>query len=508
MTTKLCPAQQRALDQLLDTLPIGHVFVLGGASGSGKTTALRQLHSQVGGAFLTLKPFLDAMRPRHPLALEETFGQWLTAALDENDLVIFDDLNLLTAVTGGHCGNYPRAGFLETALRGIVDHVLATSKKLIIGCDGCGSAVVGKCSYAFGIGEFKADDYAFLCHTFLGPAFAGRLDFDKIYRFAPRLDAHQLKYACLWLRREEHLDTQRFIDFLLSQHLASNVHLDEVQRVALHDLKGVDDVLESLEANIIVPLENDELATELQLKPKRGVLLVGPPGTGKTTVGRALAHRLKSKFFLLDGTVISGTQFFYSRVHQLFEAAQRNAPSIIFVDDSDAIFESGEELGLYRYLLTMLDGLESASAGRVCVMMTAMDVGHLPPALVRSGRIELWLEMRLPDEAARAAILRPCLASLPPALAEVDVGRLAAATEGFTGADLRRLVDDGKNLLAFDRVRRRPPRPVTEYFLTAVETVRANRERYAEAERRAREQRPRRPVYFDDATVMSGGDGR
>ena len=69
----------------------------------------------------------------------------------------------------------------------------------------------------------------------------------------------------------------------------------------------------------------------------------------------------------------------------------QNAPAIIFIDDSDVIFETGQETGLYRYLLTMLDGLESASAGRVCLMMTAMDVGNLPPALVRSGRIELWL---------------------------------------------------------------------------------------------------------------------
>src|SRR6185295_9430975 len=119
-------------------------------------------------------------------------------------------------------------------------------------------------------------------------------------------------------------------------------------------------------------LENDELATELNLRPKRGVLLVGPPGTGKTTIGRALAHRLKSKFFLIDGTYISGTNQFYNRVHQVFEEAKHNAPSIIFLDDSDVIFESGEELGLYRYLLTMLDGLESESAGQVCVMMTAM----------------------------------------------------------------------------------------------------------------------------------------
>ena len=90
---------------------------------------------------------------------------------------------------------------------------------------------------------------------------------------------------------------------------------------------------------------------------------------------------------------------------EVFEAAKANAPSVIFIDDGDAIFEMGAERGLYRYLLTMLDGLESASSGRVCVMMTAMEVGHLPPALLRSGRIELWLEMALPDPSARAEIL-------------------------------------------------------------------------------------------------------
>lgn len=335
-----------------------------------------------------------------------------------------------------------------------------------------------------------------MCKQYLDDGSADRLDYAKIHRFAPVLNAHQLKNSCLWLRREPELTTERFLDYLRSQHLASNVDLSEVQPVSLRDLQGVDSVIESLEANIVLPLENDELATEFGLKPKRGVLLAGPPGTGKTTVGRALAHRLQSKFFLIDGTFISGTNNFYGQIHHVFEEAKRNAPAILFIDDSDVIFESGQEMGLYRYLLTMLDGLESASAARVCVMLTAMDVSSLPPALIRSGRIELWLEMPLPNETAREQILRQHIGQSSP-LAGLDLPALVRASEGFTGADLKRLVEDGKNLLAYDRARQHPPREPLAYFLEAIEAVRTNKERYAQAEAQARQQRPSRPVYFD-----------
>jgi ATP-dependent 26S proteasome regulatory subunit len=155
----------------------------------------------------------------------------------------------------------------------------------------------------------------------------------------------------------------------------------------------------------------------------------------------------------------------------------------------------------------MLDGLESTSAGRVCLMMTAMDVGHLPPALVRSGRIELWLEMSLPNEAARAAILAMHLSGLPAAVAEVDSSQIIAATDGLTGADLKRLVEDGKTLYAYDRAKGQPLRTPTEYLLAAVETVRANKERYAIAEAQARKQRGSRPPWFDMVAENLSGDG-
>ncbi len=314
---------------------------------------------------------------------------------------------------------------------------------------------------------------------------SAELDFEKVFRFAPKLNAHQLKSACQWLANHPNLTTDLFIEYLRSQRLASNVDLGEVQAVDLKDLKGVDDVLRSLEINIVLALENDALANQFKLKAKRGVLLYGPPGTGKTTVGRALAHRLKSKFFLIDGTFIAGTQHFYQRIQQVFESAKENAPSVIFIDDADAIFETGEERGLYRYLLTMLDGLESESAGRVCVMLTAMTVAHLPPALVRSGRVELWLEMKLPDPGARTEILSNHLKNLPEELRDIDVAKVVEATEGFTGADIKRMVEDTKAIYAYDKSKNAEMQPITEYFMRAVVSVRENKQHYAAAEARA-----------------------
>lgn len=495
MPTQLCPAQQQAFEQFQQVLPLFPILGVAGQSGAGKSTILNCLHQQTGGEWISMRELLQAFRTRHPLALEEALHEVIESALKTNDHIYLDDFSLFTMVVQGGCGAYPRSNLIEAALQSITRLVETAKKKLIVGSDYIQHSLQKK-GYVVTIPPFQQEDYAFFCRTYLGPDQAERLDYRKVYRFARNLTAYELKAVGILLRNDPNLTTDRYLETLRSFGLTSNVRLGEVQQVTLADLKGVDDVIKSLEANVVVPLEQIELAEELHLKPKRGVLLVGPPGTGKTTVGRALAHRLKSKFFLIDGTYISGTAQFYGRIHEVFEEAKHNAPAIIFVDDSDAIFESGEELGLYRYLLTMLDGLESESAGQVCVMLTAMDVGHLPPALIRSGRIELWLEMRLPDEAARSAILGQMIAPLGPPFNAIDIQQLIGATAGFTGADLKRLLDDGKNLYAFDRASKQPLRPVTDYFRTAVETVKENKNKYAEAEARARQQRPTRPVFY------------
>lgn len=383
---------------------------------------------------------------------------------------------------------------MEAVLTSVCTFAVAANKKLVFGNEGSVSDPISNRCYYAGFKKFKVADYEFFGKAFLGEK-AKDMDFAKIHRFAPKLNGHQLKSACLWLK-DQKVDTESFLDYLRSQRMASNVDLGEVEAVELRSLKGFDDVIDSLEANIIVPLENDSLASEFGLKPKRGVLLAGPPGTGKTTVGRALAHRLRSKFFLIDGTFISGSRDFYNQIQQVFEAAKNNAPSIIFIDDSDVIFENKDDFGFYRYLLTMLDGLESESNKRVSVMMTTMDVSSVPPALVRSGRIELWLETRLPDSNARADILNSHVDSLPASLKNIDVEELAEISDGLTGADLRRLIEDGKLLYAYARSKNEQLQEPTHYFERAIEIIRDNKEKYAAAEQ-SRVERGRARSGFD-----------
>ena len=457
---------------MLETIPVGSVFALEGEVGVGKTLILQEIHRACGGALLGMREFIESLQANSPAAIEEAFVQIVEQAMASHELILVDDLHLLVNIVES-C-DYPRSRLFSAALTAVLDQAAFLRKKLVFAVEEDIPSPIQQRAYAFKIDDFTRADFECICRVHLGAELTSRLKFGEIHRFAPKLNGHQLRRACMWLRRNPDLDTEVFIDYLRSQDLISNVDLDEVQAVQWKDLKGVDEVIRALEAKIALPFENGALATALGLKPMRGVLLAGPPGTGKTTIGRALAHRLKSKFFLIDGTVVAGSDNFYRKISRVFEEAKRNAPAVVFIDDADVIFEDKDEHGFYRYLLTMLDGLESASAERVCVMMTAMDVNSLPAAMVRSGRIELWLETKLPDEAARAAILREKIAKLPSPIGAADTATLANASRGMTGADLKAIVEDAKLLYAQDVVLNAPSRPAEEYYLEAIATVRAN----------------------------------
>lgn len=476
----LSPTQSEVYEALLDKLQTHSLCGLGVTRGHGRSFMLKRLAQETGGHLLRLADFFEEIQSFHPLALEEGIAATLHKALKAHNLVIVDDFHQVYNMLES-CYGKARPGVLITVLDGILRWLDQSDKRLVLSSEqGYYPEPLHDVIQKINLQEFTADDHAFLFDA-LSKGRLKDVDFERVFVFAPHLNAIQMAYACQLLPEDADLDTASFIEFLETYALHSNVDTNEVETMNFSDLYGVEEVVRQLEIDIIVPMERDDLAKELGIRAKRGVLLYGAPGTGKTSIGRALAHRLHSKFFLLDGTVISGTDEFYQKVQQIFEAAKHNAPSILFIDDCDVLFENQDEFGLYRYLLTMLDGLESKSNTQVTVMFTAMNIGSLPPALIRSGRVELWLEMKLPDALARTAMLKALISKTVLQLDGAEVDQLAELTYDCSGADLKRIVADARNLHGFDVATEEPIRTAFAYFNQAIEQLRANRERLASA---------------------------
>ena len=470
----LSPTQQEAVDSILALWPCSTVFSLWARPGLGRTSMIRALAAKFDDcAVLRADEWFHELDMRNPLQLEEAFVSRAIQLLKSNSIVLVDDFDRFICTVGNCNFGYPRQGLSQSALLSVLNTAHALQRRILFAGDGQVGEIVSPRCLHYGFREFEAKDYEFFIRKFLGVK-GDSIDVSRIFAFAPRLTVHQLKGSLDVLRERSSLTTEDVLEYLEKLKMASNVDVAAVRDVELDDLKGVDDVLESLKRYVVTPMTEEQLARQYNIRAKRGILLYGPPGTGKTSIGRALAKRLRSKFFRIDGTFISGTSNYYERIHNVFQGAKDNAPSVVFIDDCDTIFQEDQNAGLYRYLLTLMDGLESEGMSNVTVVMTAMDAAALPAALIRSGRVELWLEMKRPSRDARLEILRARAASLPAARSPAQLELVADATEGFTGADLERLVEDAKALMLEADVHNNNSGDTTELFLEAVREVKRN----------------------------------
>nr|XP_043619779.1 ATP-dependent zinc metalloprotease FTSH 7, chloroplastic-like [Erigeron canadensis] len=222
--------------------------------------------------------------------------------------------------------------------------------------------------------------------------------------------------------------------------------------ITFSDVAGVDEAKEELE-EIVEFLRNPERYTRLGARPPRGVLLVGLPGTGKTLLAKAVAGEAEVPFISCSASefVELYVGMGASRVRDLFARAKKEAPSIIFIDEIDAVAKSRD--GRFRIvsndereqtlnqLLTEMDGFDSNSAVIVLGATNRADV--LDPALRRPGRFDRVVMVETPDKVGREAILDVHVSKKELPLAEdVDLAKIASMTTGFTGADLANLVNE------------------------------------------------------------------
>ena len=215
-------------------------------------------------------------------------------------------------------------------------------------------------------------------------------------------------------------------------------------QVSYEDIGGLHEEIMKIREMIELPLKHPELFERLGIDPPKGVLLYGPPGTGKTLIARAVANESGASFFTINGPEIMSKFYGQSEenLRKTFEEAEKNSPSIIFIDEIDAIAPKREEVHgeverrVVSQLLTLMDGLKGR--GKVIVIGATNRPDSLDPALRRPGRFDREIEIGVPDRNGRKEILQIHTRGMPLA-DDVNLDYLADVTHGFVGADLAAL---------------------------------------------------------------------
>jgi transitional endoplasmic reticulum ATPase len=214
--------------------------------------------------------------------------------------------------------------------------------------------------------------------------------------------------------------------------------------VTYEDIGGLKDEVQKIREMIEIPLKRPELFKRLGISPPKGVLMHGPPGTGKTLLAKAVANETDAHFISIQGPEIMSKYVGGSeeRLREIFEEAEENAPSIIFIDEIDAIAPKREEVSgeverrVVAQLLTLMDGLKTR--GEVVVIGATNRPDALDPAIRRGGRFDREIIIGVPDKNGRQEVLQIHTRGMP--LDEkVDLEVIAEKTHGFVGADLETL---------------------------------------------------------------------
>jgi len=249
----------------------------------------------------------------------------------------------------------------------------------------------------------------------------------------------------------------------------------EVPEVRWEDIGGLEDVKQQLKEAVEWPMKNPEVFEKMGIRPPKGILLYGPPGCGKTLLAKAVATESGANFIAVKGPEILSKWVGESEkaIREIFRRARQVAPAVVFFDEIDSIapargfrHDSGVTDRIVNQLLAEMDGIQTLK--NVVVIGATNRADIIDPALLRPGRFDRIIYVPPPDKKSRLEILKVHTRKVP--LAEdVDLERLAALTEGYSGADLEALVREAVILALREEFK---PRPVSmKYFMEALKIV-------------------------------------
>jgi transitional endoplasmic reticulum ATPase len=220
-----------------------------------------------------------------------------------------------------------------------------------------------------------------------------------------------------------------------------------VPSITYEDIGGLGNAVERVREMIELPLRHPELFKRLGVEAPKGVLLHGPPGTGKTLIAKAIASETNANFYTIGGPEIMSKYYGESeeKLRNVFQQAEQNAPSIIFIDEIDSIAPKREEVSgeverrIVAQLLSLMDGM--STRGKVVVIGATNRINAIDPALRRPGRFDREIEIGVPDRNGRLEILQIHTRGMPIAK-DVNLEKLADISHGFVGADLQALAKE------------------------------------------------------------------
>ncbi|WP_431966710.1 ATP-binding protein [Nocardia sp. bgisy134] len=247
---------------------------------------------------------------------------------------------------------------------------------------------------------------------------------------------------------------------------ATDTGLFSRAKVTLADVGGMEEVKRQLDLTLLGPLRNPELAKAFGTSARGGLLLYGPPGCGKTFIASAVAGELGANFYPIEIADILDiyTGASERNLHSVFEVARRNAPCVLFLDEVDALGHKRSQMSSSATMRTvvnqLLNEMDSATVDNegVYILGATNHPWDIDVALRRPGRFDRMILVALPDPAARKAILHYHLRERP--VAGIDLGAIAARTEGFSGADLAHVCTSATQLAMAESIRTGTVRPI------------------------------------------------
>ncbi|WP_048152628.1 proteasome-activating nucleotidase [Palaeococcus ferrophilus] len=318
------------------------------------------------------------------------------------------------------------------------------------------------------------DDERAIVQNFNGPRF--------VVRIAPWIERDKLKPGSRVALDQR---TMAVIELLPSQKDPSVLGFEVIERpkVTYRDIGGLRHQLKELREAVELPLKHPELFERVGIDPPKGVLLYGPPGCGKTLMAKALANEVNATFIRVVGSELvrkyigEGARL----VGELFELAKEKAPTIVFIDEIDAVGAkrmdetTGGEREVNRTLMQLLaemDGFDPRGNVKIIAATNRPDI--LDPALLRPGRFDRLIEVPLPDFEGRLEILKVHTRKMN--LRDVDLRALAGMTEGASGADLKAIVTEA----GMFAIRARREYVTHEDFLKAIDKVLGSEQKLAQ----------------------------